>query len=338
MARTTKISGVKLNEVSFVGKGDNPEAHIVLLKTKKSIILEKGKEYKGKDKAELLLKWVEESGHIQKGDGDAILFADILSDKEIRDKIWSMVWTLEDSISSIMYDEEVTDKKTMIQQTIEQFKDAVTTITKGGSKDMSEQIKKQLEEAQAKIDVLEKEKGALVQEVETLKAKTGENEDGTCKSCGAKMKKEDEIDKSALPEAVRKQLEVLEKENKDNKESIAKMADEALTKECLLKAQEIPAIGAVDEVSGLLKDLAKAGKETVDKVFGLLKAADAKIKAGGLFKEVGGGGETGETALDKLNKEAEAYAKENKVTFAKAFEHIYHTNTELRTAYIAERQ
>ena len=94
MART-KLKGVKLGEVSFVGKGDNKGAHILLVKNHPNQIVSLGKEYKGRDRKELLKKWFEDD--VNKEDGvfkeeEAEMFADLLADKTIRDQVWSMVW------------------------------------------------------------------------------------------------------------------------------------------------------------------------------------------------------------------------------------------------------
>lgn len=336
MGRTI-LRGVKLNEVSLVGKGDNPEAHILLLKNHPNVILSKSEKYRGADKAKLLKEWYEEKiskGLIEKEDDEAVLFDELQGNKELRDKIWSMVWMLEESMSSILCDDTVSDKKAMITQSIDQFKTAVSEIAKGGS-EMPEELKKAqeaLEAAQAKVEDLTKQ-------LEVVKAKPAPGE--KCPTCGMTMpmkKEAEEIDKSALPESVRKHLEEVEKENKANREAIEKMQDENLTQTCITKAATVPAVGSAEEVGSLLKEISKKDSTLADKVFDVLKVADERIKKGGLFKELGGNGDTNETtAIDKINALAKEYQKENGVTFEKAFDHVYSTNSELRKAYQSER-
>jgi len=342
MARTTgakhKLSNVKLDEISFVGKGDNPEAHIILLKNHPSIILSLGKNYKGKDKADVLKKHFEESKNIQKGDGDAKLFQDIVDDKVIRDKLWNLVWILEDSISSISYDDECTNKQEMIEQSVSQFKDAVSQLT-GGNTVTKEELEKALEVEKAKSADLEKQLADVKKEKEDLeKAKPAPGE--VCKACGQKMPevKKEEIDKSALPEAVVKQLEEIEKEAKLNKEKIEKLEDEAITKECIEKGKTVSAIGKAEVVGDIFKQASKVSKEFAESIYNIFKTADARIKESGLFKEVGGsdGGEE-LTAIDRLNKAAEEHRKANPtLTKEQAWDFVYKNNTELRKAYQEE--
>lgn len=325
MARTI-LRGVKLNEVSLVGKGDNPEAHILLLKNHPNVILSKSEKYRGADKAQLLKQWYEEKiekGVLKKEEGESVLFDELHDNKELRDKIWSMVWMLEESMSSILCDDAVEDKKAMITQSIDQFKTAVSEIAKGGS-EMPEELKKaqealaaaqkQVEELTKEVETLKSEKSILSEEVEKLKK--DENEDPIYKG---------------LPEPVVKKM-------KEQEAAIAKMQDDNLTQSCITKAAAIPAVGASEELGSLLKEISKKDSALADKVFDVLKVADERIKKGGLFKEMGASGDNEDaTAIDKINSAAKAYQKEHGVTFEKAFDHVYSTNTELRKAYNAER-
>lgn len=332
MGRTI-LRGVKLNEVSLVGKGDNPEAHILLLKNHPNVILSKSEKYRGADKAKLLKEWYEEKvskGLIQKEDDEAVLFDELINNKELRDKIWSMVWMLEDSMSSILCDDTVEDKKAMISQSIEQFKTAVSEIAKGGS-EMPEELKKAQEAlaaAQKQVDELTKQNEALTGEVETLKS-----EKSVLSEEVEKLKKEDGEDPiyKGLPEPVVKKM-------KEQEAAIAKMQDDNLTQSCITKAATVPAVGSAEEIGSLLKEVSKKDSTLADKIFDVLKVADERIKKGGLFKELGVGGDNdNSTAIDKINALAKEYQKENNVTFEKAFDHVYSTNSELRKAYQAER-
>lgn len=339
--RTKKatLRNVKLQEVSLVGKGDNPEAHVLLLKTKPNQICDFEKDYKGDDKNALLKQWcsdnidtlLKESGYT------AEMFNDIIEQRELREDLWEMIWTLQDSINSIISDDSVSNKETMIATTVAQFQVAVSEKLKGGSEEMKktvEELEKALADEQAKSAELEKK---LAEEVEKA-AKPAVNEDGTCKMCGAKVKKEQEIDKSALPESVRKHLEETEEKLQKQAADIAKMQEESLTKACVEKAESIAAAGATDEISKFLKDVTKLSPELAEKGFSLLKTCDARIKEAGLFKEAGKTGDsTVKTAAEQLDALAKEYAAKENVTYAKAYDHIYTTNHELRKAYNAER-
>lgn len=339
MARTKthKLSGVKLNEVSLVGKGDNPSAHILLLKTKKEEISDFEKSYAGENKNALLKQWYDDNvATILKGmDCEAETFDELIQDRKLRDQIWDMIWTLQDSISSIINDDEVPDKEALTTTTVGQFQQAVSALFKGGSTEMKKTVE-ELEKALAEEVAKNAELTTKLADVE--KAAKEPAADGKCKSCGSEMKKESTIDKSALPEEVRKYMEAQEAINKTNQEEITKLRDESITKECLEKAASIPAAGATEELSGLLKEVRKFDATLSDKVFGVLKTVNARIIEAGLFKEAGKHNDgVAKTAAEQLESLAKAYATENNVTYAKAYDHIYQTNLELRKAYNAER-
>lgn len=342
MART-KLKNVKLNEVSFVGKGDNKGAHILLVKNHPSKIVALGKEYKGKDKAALLKEWIEEE--TSKVDTlfkeeEVALFADLLSDKTIRDQVWSMVWMLEDSICNIMCDESGKDKGTLIATTVDQFKEAITSLTKNNPEGGEEDMKKTVEELEKELEVVTKERDDLKKANETLTGEKSalEKERDDLKKAQAP---EDNIDKSALPENVRKHLEEQERINKENADAIALMKEEAITKDCESIAKEIPSISAegVDVVK-TLATLKKSHPDLFKSVHGLLKTADARIKEGGLFKEKGAGSDpnVGATAYDQLVAKAKALQGATPgLSFEKAFDKVYGQEHDLRKQYNSER-
>lgn len=330
----TALKDVELTGVHFVGKGDNKGANILLLKTHPNPIVALGKEYKGDNKSEMLQKWFDSD--VSKADGifkeeDSVMFADLLQDKEIRDKVWGMVWILEDSICSILNGEDA-DKSSLIQTTVEQFKTAITALTKnekGGNKSMDELQKAQEELAKANVRISE-----LEGSVATL---TKERDEAIAKSEPPK----ETIDKSQLPEAVVKQLETLEKTNKENAEAIKKMKDEAVTTEMIAKSAEIGAISAEGVVvHEVLKSIKKASEDTFGKLMTLLKAADARIKEAGLFKEQGGEGRTtGLSAHEQIVAKAiELKKSKPHLSDAQAYTEVYNSDIELRKQYLEENR
>lgn len=340
MARTKthRLKNVVLNEVSLVGKGDNPGAHVLLLKTRKEEIRDFEKEYDGDNKNTLLKQWYNDnvSTILKDSSCNAETFDEIVQDKELRDKIWDMIWTLQDSISSIVNDDEVADKEALTNTTVGQFQQAVSALFKGGSTEMAkktvEELEKALTEEQAKTADLTK------QLEEVTKAAKEPNEDGSCKSCGHVAKTEEAIDKSALPEAVRKHLEAQEAINKENAAEITKLRDESVTKICVEKAKAVPAVGDVESISGLLKEIGKLDSALSDKVYSIFKIAHARIKESGLFKEAGSDGEgVVKTAAEQLDVLAKAHAAEKGVSYAVAYDFVYANNHDLRKAYNEER-
>jgi hypothetical protein len=335
-SKVARLSDIALNEISFVGKGDNKGAHILLLKGHPNPIVALGKEYKGKDKKDVLVKWLEEdkskADGIFKDEEVAEMFADLLQDKTIRDQIWSMVWMLEDSICSIMCDETGTNKGDLIQTTVDQFKTAVMALTKskGGKKGMDpkellEKLQKEFDELKGKYDTLTKTVEELTKEKEELVKQIPKAE--------SVIKMED------LPEPVRKQMEENAVTIKKQADDIAKIQEEGLITECIAKAAELPSISAEGVVvADVLKEVKKVSKEVFDKICLLLKAADARIKEGGLFTEVGkSGGSTGATAYDQIvAKAAELRKTMTELTKEQAFDRVYKSDDDLRAAYIAE--
>jgi hypothetical protein len=341
MARTKgpthKLSGVQLNEISLVGAGDNPEAHVLLLKIKaddgKNAVTSFSKAYKGGKQDAALKKWFDGAGAILK---DAMTFQQIIDNQEIKSKVWTLVYTLEDSISSIMNDSDVTDKASMIQQSVDEFKAAITPIAKGGV-EMPAELKKQLEATEAKVLKLEGEKTALETEVASLKAapKVGEK----CPTCGAtSTKKSDDIDKSQLSEAVLKRLDAQDAEIEKNRKENEVLKEAELSREYIAKGVEVAAVGAGDEIGTLLKSIAKLDSTLAGKVFDVLKSADAKIRTGGLFIEIGKeSGTEGAKAYDKIvAKAAELRKTCPELSDAQAFTKVYDTDHELRKQHIAE--
>jgi hypothetical protein len=137
---------------------------------------------------------------------------------------------------------------------------------------------------------------------------------------------QEDVEKSDLPEDVKKRFEDLEK-RAEEAEKIAKAEREArefdnlkkraesdyphLPKDAETKAKVLKAIESADE------DVAKAAKEILD---------GANEVYGSVYKERGvtGGDEEG-SALDKLNKKASEYASEHNVDFAKAYAQVIQT-------------
>lgn len=336
MAR--RLRSVKLDEISFVGKGDNPEAHVLLLKMKTEpnelSISKQPKDLKNDvQKTELLKTWFENTP-IFKSDDVAVTFDELIQDRNLRDKIWDLVWTLEESLGSIVRDQNLSDKTGMIQQTIDQFKTAVTDITKGDS-NMNEKLKKELED---KIAALEKQVADLTKEKEDVekaadaKAKELEMKLEEAKAKGVKKEEGEDIYKG-LPEAVVKEIE-------SNRERIAKMEDDNLTREYVSKAAEVTLVGKADELGDMLKAVAKTDPTMADKILTVFKTAQARIKEGGLLGEVGkeDSSNAGATAYDKIvAKAAELRKATPALTEAQAFTKVYDSDSDLRTAYLKER-
>lgn len=137
------------------------------------------------------------------------------------------------------------------------------------------------------------------------------------------VKKEDgSYDYSAIPEDIRPQVEALWKEKLSSDERAAEAVkkaeehekvlkaekDEQVKKEFIAKAAEFKHIAVkADEFGPVMKELHEKAPEAFAKVEATLKAAEAALKEGKLFAEIGSsqpGQESGD-AWEKINKIAE---------------------------------
>lgn len=124
----------------------------------------------------------------------------------------------------------------------------------------------------------------------------------------------DEIDKSALPEPVRKRLEEAEAVAKAAEDAVAKMRDDAEAARWLDVAKGLPFVAISKDVGGdaaaetgaLLHSIAKAaGAEPAAQLLGVLEAAQSKLAQSELLKAAGkdGRGPVG-GAEERLQKAA----------------------------------
>lgn len=364
------VRDLSLGEVSFVDKGDNPGAYVLLMKRKEENTVEEVL----KSSPNILQSWVKKVKYdVTKKNAPAILsiisketeaktFTEIKNDRAVRDDVYNKIWTLEESLFSILNDDDVEDKNGMIQETVAQFQQAITTIikSKGGSKmnrleKLLAQLKKDnpdMEDAElmekaatalaTTADTLEKEKtdldtekGDLTKQVETLttdleKAKEGE---------GGEVK----IDKSKLAPDVREHMEKMEKESEENKKAIEKLKKDGQKADFIKRAEVLKACGDTDEIAGLLIKVDDLDSEVAGEVEKILANNAAIIKASPLFKETGHNSENDNgSALDLLNKKAEELRKTEagaNLSLPQAFTKVMKdpANADLKKQYNDER-
>jgi len=177
-----------------------------------------------------------------------------------------------------------------------------------------EEVKAALAEATAKIEALTKANDELQKKLDTPEA--------------IEKRKLD-----ALPESIRKELET-------SRADIKKLKDEKAESEMVevVKGSMQALPGKYDENGKLLKRFKDAvSPEDFDALSTMLKAASAQIEKGGLFREVGKGGDgepIGQRPLDIIEtKVAELVAKNDKLTHDDALKLIFAANPELYRAY-----
>lgn len=237
--------------------------------------------------------------------------------------------------------------------------DAAAAIVKETVMDM-EAVTKALEEAEAKLDALEKRTtdadAELKAKDDIIKAKdeliaAKDEEIAKAKAAKGKGKKgdhsepdgdegegedEEEVMKS-LPESIRKRLE----EGNAAREALAKARDEAEKAEYIAKAKELN-VGDAEKLGGVLRRIAKGTTTVADvaEVESVLKAA-AKIAAQSpLFKSLGAAGAADADPEAILKSKAdEIVAKSNgKLTFAQAYDQALAENPETYSAYVVAKR
>lgn len=186
------------------------------------------------------------------------------------------------------------------------------------------------------LENVEAERTALADRVE--KSETAVTElTAKVEKLEASGKPEDEIEKSELPEAVRKRFDELEARAKEAEE-IAKAERETRERaEAIAKAKTF-GVGEADKVGPALMKLDAESREVIEQT---LKAAGEQLAKSALFSETGsartnGGGD----ANDKLTELAKARASETKTTFHKAYAEILETpeGRELYTKSMQEKR
>jgi hypothetical protein len=213
-----------------------------------------------------------------------------------------------------------------------------------------EQLTKALEDAEQKLADLEKRatdsEAALAEAQDVIKAKDEELAKGKTKKGDYKkeqMTDEEEDDEEvmkSLPESIRKRLEETEAKAKEASEQLAKMKDEAETKEAIAKAKDL-GFGDADKVGPLLLRVAK-GKTTAEDaalVEQLLKSAGQVTDKSILFKSMGSDAAVDGDPEALLKAKAEEIRKANeKLSPEQAYAQALEQNPQLYNAYIAKRR
>ena len=273
---------------------------------------------------------------VLKGEGDAQSFEEVLDENETRrelfeamDKIWGMFNALQGSVESIMGDDEVTDKRGAIRESLNQFSDAMreavptakAQLTAGADDMADEALKKQLEELQKKLDEEVAARKAVEAELEKLRADDGE----------------DEVTKGLSDEA-RKRFEEQEARIAKQDEDLRKMREaaelERVEKHLSAVADGVPTVD--EDFHKAYRTFDEKGREAVDKVLRGAKEAYAQ-----LGKETGVGGEAGgDTAYDEATAKARELMEKHPDKYRSleiARAQVWKLHPDLRKRYSQER-
>ena len=340
-----KLKNLNITKVDLVPEGANPDAFVTMYKSKTPI----------------------------RKSGEAESFAAKLKDIKLDDvvrQIWQYTESLSSSLISILRDDNVTDKKSAMDKSLEEFYGAATLSTEkwsGGS--VSDYVATGSEEPQTATIV----KALKAETLGILKS----NNEGADKD----MKIED-IDKDKLTDEEKKQLEAIvnkagitkpedddngKNDNKDDKDvkkikgepinhdpediykglhpavaaelkSLRKARDESEERELTAIAKKYEVIGKKsEELIPTLKSLKAAGGTAYQDMIGVLDTAVEAVEKSGAFTEIGKSGHSdvaGSTTIAKARAIADEIKKSNpNMSDTEAMAKTWETHPELMKDY-----
>lgn len=262
-----------------------------------------------------------------------IMFNEIMEDREVIWMLWDAISILEDSVYSIMWDDNIKDKKSKIDETTSQFQTKINKYKEVVGMDELEILQKSFDELKVQHDTLIKDHAEMLTKNENLQAEL-------TKACDDK-KKVEPVQKDNMPEDVRKKFDDLEKHGKDQADLIAKLLDEKDTVVYMEKAKEFNNIPIKEEdFSVLLKQIGGVMPEDgMKNLLSLFSTIDTFIAKSNLFKEIGSnaaGVEGG--AYEQMVVQADEIRKSNPdMSKEKAFVQVMESDPELYSTYLKEQ-
>lgn len=291
----------------------------------------------------LIVKRAEEDDEVI----DKRTLEDVVDNKDARQEMSKLIRAFYESINETMRDSDLSDteKADQIQTScdqltsrlndiapdlakrldIEKMQEEVIKSYTGGENNMEnlEELLKGIEDEDTR-EAIEKRFEALETKVEELEKGAEENDD-----------EGDNIDKSELPESVRKRIDEME-ERAERAEKIAKKEREARREvEFKKRAKNYNRVGSVEKIQKTLMKLDKSEDEDVLKdVEELLKSAQSRLEDSDLFVEKGDSGSDTTDADSKLEKKAEEIQKNNPdLSESQAFTEALEQNPDLYREY-----
>lgn len=296
----TKLRGLKVKKVDFVDEGANPDAHITLYKNRDG---EPGKTSGSEHKESI---WKRLFGPLAKLAGvapeeldnaveaieksGAMTFSEQMNERKTRkiaDEMWDICFALQNSLASIMRDEELDSDEASqaMQESLDDFvtvvEDAISRWSLGKTASIAKKCGKVTKEelddmksARDKLDGEIKKASADLEEEEKKPAKKTENPKGE--------EEEMNIDKGRLTPGERAFLEEIEKKYGSQEET--KPAAGAKTEE-KKKEEEKPVEKSISIPAGTVEPVAPVSGAEDDIYKGLNPAVKAEIEALRKFRE-----------------------------------------------------
>lgn len=274
-AKRHRLSGIELDEISMVDRPANPGARLALFKRDGDIT----------DTAAAVEAIVK----------DAKSFNEIWLATDIEEEWWKLSSALRNSISSILQDDGVPNKKAAILTSINQFAVAVVgevddSVAKGTTMDPKADTISKADHEKALSDLrAELAKAQTDAKVAALLVEHRKHYDSLGDAAKADFLAKDEAGRAAIvkaasepPDHIAKQMADLAKANRELQERLDKADAEKRDAAALAKAKEIlgEAGGSAEELAGVIKNLDEAGVAALAKQFEgqrtLLKFAGGK--------------------------------------------------------------
>lgn len=352
------VKDMRIDEVSFCGKGMNPGAHVALFKSVdpelvKATFTEVVQEMKLAEGVEEIIETAFEMNHAL-----ARSLFSILGDDQVLDKKDAIKASLGDFVKALQVMSEnatvlkAVDAPTWLEENREEELGALvelinTTLSKEDetmSKELEAKLKKAEQEkkdAEARLAKAEKLAGMTDAQKSFMKSlPEGEDQENflalSPEEMDAQVKKAQEGDeqlivagvpvlKSDVGDSMFAILKAQQEENDKLRKKNEKAAEIAVAKAFQSEAERtyphLP--GSVEHKGALLKAIDGMPSEEKTASLALLKAADEALAKG--FDEEGHGVNTGSDAEAKLKKMAEDHAEKKGITLQKAYSEVMDT-------------
>lgn len=221
----TKLKSLKIKKVDFVDEGANPEAHIMLHKSKDGVEQsEEGNSEKGSGFFKKLFAMIAKAATMDQSEfdsameeiqkGDAVSFKEKFNEaknRKIADEIWDICYALQSSLCSILNGEELdgTSASTAMLESLEEFHTVVQDSIKQWSEGKEASIVSKSEDVtEVELEVM---KSAVSRLTATIEKATAAKEGPENIIENPKGDEEMKIDKSKMTPAERAFFEDLEK-------------------------------------------------------------------------------------------------------------------------------
>lgn len=185
----------------------------------------------------------------------------------------------------------------------------------------------ELKDLLAKIDD-EELRAKIEEEIEKLESAEEGDEEG----------KEDVIDKSELPEELRKRFDDMEAAVKEAQDLAKREREKRLEVEFNKKAKEYSNVGEVEKIASILMKVSESDEELASDIEEILKSAEERLTNSELFLEKGDGGNDATNAEEVIEKKTKELMKaDTGLTYAKAQRQVLRENPDLYTEYSNQR-